>query len=148
MAITFVRGFRRIGWVATFPLAAFLILLFSEQTREVYQFDRKQVDREACPWEKPIEISMIHAKAYFPIETSEEDIGKAIAEIEKEWKEVQVPDSFIPCPYEVIPLRRMNRFKLLGLSLCSLFVAALVIQFSISVVVWVVRGFIRRDYKA
>src|SRR5215831_5088681 len=32
--VNFVRGFRRIGWVATIPIAAFLILIFFETTKE------------------------------------------------------------------------------------------------------------------
>ena len=34
MALNFVRGFRRIGWVITFPLAALIVLVFYEDTKE------------------------------------------------------------------------------------------------------------------
>jgi hypothetical protein len=34
MTINWIRGFRRIGWVVTIPLAAFIIFLFYEETKE------------------------------------------------------------------------------------------------------------------
>jgi len=34
MPVNWVRGFRRIGWVVTFPIAALIVLVFYEDTKE------------------------------------------------------------------------------------------------------------------
>ncbi|MBZ5500134.1 MAG: hypothetical protein LAP85_27380 [Acidobacteriia bacterium] len=67
MALNLVRGFRRIGWVVTFPLAAFLVLVFYENTKEFSPSNyevAKPIDYDALakqagatsstpgPWEK------------------------------------------------------------------------------------------------
>ena len=58
MPIKWVRGFRRIGWVVTVPLAALIVLPFYEQTIEVSGYESKQIEteREAQPWERTVEL--------------------------------------------------------------------------------------------
>jgi hypothetical protein len=146
MAINFIRGFRRIGWVLTFPLAALVVLLFYSQTKDIFKYDRKQVDSDAYAWEKVVEIPKILGKAYFPLETKEEVIRQITSDIEKEELASPFTRTAIELggrlePFEIIPQRKVNALKLAGLILASVACVGLVMQGSISILAWVLRGF-------
>ena len=146
MALNFVRGFRRIGWTLTVPLAAFVLLLFYDQTKEIFKYEYKEVEREAYSWEKTVEISSIGGTAYFPIETNEETIRKVVAEIEEENKSILEPrrigfDLRPVDPYEITPQEKVNTLKFAGLALFSFAGVAIFIQGSISILAWILKGF-------
>jgi hypothetical protein len=147
VAINRVRGFRRIGWVLAFPLAAFVVGLFYGQTKEIFRYDWKQVDRDAFAWEKVVETPKFGGKAYFPVGTKEEVIRQVTSDIEKE-----EPAKLFARPavgefgafwgsYEIIPQTKVNALKLAGLILASVACVGLIIQGSISILAWVFKGF-------
>jgi hypothetical protein len=147
MTINWVRGFRRFGWVVTIPLAGFVVFLFYDGTKDVFRYDRKQVEREANSWEKVIEIPSIRGKAYFPMEIDGETIRNVVAEIEAKEKSPAFEEAISTgfdlhtSPYEIIPHKRLNILKLAGLIFVSFAVVAIIIQGSISILAWVLRGF-------
>jgi len=61
MTINWIRGFRRIGWVVTFPLAAFIVLAFYDKTKEFspddYEFE--QIDSESIKWSPGTDVAII-----------------------------------------------------------------------------------------
>ncbi len=147
MAVNWVRGFRRIGWVLTFPLAAFVVIFFFSQTKEIFRYDWKQVDRDAFAWEKVVETPKFRGKAYFPVGTKEEVIRQVTSDIEK-GEPVKLfarsaVGEFGAClgSYEIIPQTKVNALKLAGLILASVACVGLIIQGSISILAWVGRGF-------
>lgn len=52
MPVNWVRGFRRLGWVVTVPLAGFFVLLFYGQTNDVVGYDRHAIAAyiDSNPW--------------------------------------------------------------------------------------------------
>ena len=150
MPTNWVRGFRRIGWVVTAPIAAFIVLLFYEQTKDVSGYQSEQCNREVQPWERTVELSNIRSKAYLPMDTNEEVIRKISASIEKECLSKQDCVKFVESlkkhegqmdPYAITVEKKVNKFKLAGLIIGALACVALAIQGSISVLAWIARGF-------
>jgi hypothetical protein len=184
MTINWTRGFRRIGWVATFPLAAFIILMFHDETKEFAGYDHDLIsskyaainpnkcDETINEWKKDGHLTIIPGSKHYQVAIVSDAMReiykyttangalttnpreclsteKIIALLKKEkagdtsraddlstWR---LHNAF-PNAYEV-ETQRFNKPKLAGLIAGSFVAVALLIQTSISLLAWIMRGF-------
>jgi hypothetical protein len=151
MAINWIRGFRRIGWVVTFPLMALIIFVFYDSTKEfsASNYGVKQVDWfEANAPDIPAQytIARLEDPSYGEINFSYlKDVPEGVvSKIMKDFLARQKPN---PGPWQkhqhwrFTVHREVNRVKLIGLIIGAFACVALVIQGSISILAWILRGF-------
>ena len=160
MSINWVRGFRRIGWLVAFPLAAFIVLVFCECTKEFSASDYREsyVETSALPQGlRRLEYQADPSSSrdtYISKEVPETIANEIAAARSREWqrhlKEARrrhvnidlsdleaVPLSTIV----IVPKTHINPLKVIGLIVVTLAGTAIVIQGSISLLAWILRGF-------
>lgn len=170
MPVNLFRGFRRIGWVLTFPLAAFVVLLVYERTNE-YSPSKYEA------WENSDNADIVASKyggvpegqaafampglgvAHFSREVSKDIVEMVL----NDFKAKQKLEAANPSPppkmgeqqgkygfADVAPKlwtfavhKQVSKLRLAGLILGSILISALIIQGSISILAWIFRGFRR-----
>ena len=166
MTINWVRGFRRIGWLVTVPLAAFVVLLFYGHTKDVVGYDHDAIaayvdshplwivsEEPTIVTARPEELKLIPKDSFdlqptHPDKMKEDRIKQVEALLGKERLTGRAPKELLDLRasdqelhrYDV-EIRRVNKPKFLGLLFGSLAGVALLIQGSISLLGWVLRGF-------
>lgn len=156
MALNFVRGFRRIGWVVTLPIAAIIVLAFYESAK-VFSSSNYEVEKtEEGPRTKyaaVVELPNSLGIALFSKEVPKEIADRIVADYAaKEVRELaglnakRTDTRFIigadpAARYDFTVHKEVSTLRLSGLIAASFALAALVIQGSISILAWVLRGF-------
>jgi hypothetical protein len=144
MKINWVRGFRRAGWVLTLLIVSIATISDYDRLKDIDGYRHSQVERESASWEKTIEISSIHGKAYFPIGATDQDVYRALTVAFPGWNSsvstTNYTGSKLPV-YEFTPLMKINRTELIGYVLAWLIGTTIVIQGSILVLAWIFKGF-------
>jgi hypothetical protein len=171
MALNFVRGFRRIGWVATFPLAALIILILYEKTKEYSPTDYmaeetnwRQENAPGVPILKLVEMPgtnfrwskcPIQASTYFSPEVPTDVAGKIVKDFAGKQEpphgkyivETDAGNNFVvddmgnTIQWKFTVHKHVRILKLSGLIIGAFAGVALVIQGSISILAWVFKGF-------
>lgn len=152
MAINSVRGFRRLGWVITLPVSAFIVLTYYENTKEFSPsnygailfkgdiFDQIDAERRQSVVEMP---SGLGGKAYFSGEVPKDVVDKILNDFEAKHKPPVPPPGYKLDPqiWTFTVHKHVSKLKLPGIIVGSLGCLALIIQGCISAFAWIGRGF-------
>jgi hypothetical protein len=156
MAINWIRGFRRIGWVATFPIAALIVLFFFEEAKEFSPSDYKveQTDPRfkspQIPWndekDTPGVVKLEWGDAYFLPEVPQGVVKEILNDFTPKassLRKVYLDDQGNPMHshWTFFVHKEVSILKLGGIILGSFACVASLIQGSISIFAWVLRGF-------
>jgi hypothetical protein len=161
MSINWVRGFRRIGWVVTFPLAALIVLLLYGQTKEFAGYDRELIfskyvtlpNGEAKFLPSPIIQNTKDQHRWIEVESASVDLIVKYLEEERKAQGLATSQSKISAVLNDLRAKkefpdrrevevfRINYIKFVGFIVGSIAGVALVIQGSISILAWIQRGF-------
>jgi hypothetical protein len=160
MGVNFVRGFRRIGWVITFPVAVLIVLVFSENAQEFSPLNYEVTQTTPTPWPADfmdgalppgvVELPGM-GRAFFLEEVPKDVVDRILNDFKAKYKPPVVSGGLVA---QVLSKERaahqtwafkvhkqVSKLRLAGLILGSVLISALIIQGGISVLAWVVRGF-------
>jgi hypothetical protein len=159
MAINWISGFRRIGWVLTLPLAALIVLAFYRDTKQFsaagYEVQQEAVKakEEWREWQleppAPGVVPLESANAYFLPDVPKDVVKEIVNDfVLKDPRDPSLVKTYLDekgrpmrSHLTFTVYRQVNKFKLSGLIAGSIVISALFIQGSISVLAWIVRGF-------
>jgi hypothetical protein len=158
VTINGIRGFRRIGWPLTFPLAALIVLAFYESTKEFspagydVQLESPQPEDQQHVWveikKRPGVVALKWGYAHFLPEVPKHVVEQILNDFDLKVSKVPSLDRvYVDDHGDAMPLhwtftvyRAVNKFKLAGLIAGSLAFSILVIQGAISALAWIAGG--------
>jgi hypothetical protein len=171
MATNFIRGFRRIGWVVTVPLVAFIIFVLYEKTKEFSPTDYEAAQTNFYQeWKQGVPILSfilqpdisfrwlscpVQIGVYFSREVPMDVVGKIVKDFARKQnppigayhietdagKNFVVDDSGTGIEWKFTVHKQVSMLRLAGLIIGTFACVALIIQGSISILAWIFRGF-------
>jgi hypothetical protein len=171
MAINWVRGFRRIGWVVTFPVAGLIILALYEKTKEYsptnYEVAETNWRVESALGGTTLRLVQVpginfrwlncpaQVSAYFSPDVPMDVVRKIVKDFAGKQeppygvyhvetdagKNYVVDEMGNTIQWKFTVHKIINRLKLAGLVAGSVVIPGLVIQGFISIFAWILRGF-------
>jgi hypothetical protein len=154
MPTNWVRGVRRIGWVATLLLTPPIIYIAFQETKEFAGYNRELIASKYIAENKflpsPVTSTKPQDPEWMEVEPASADLiikyleeerqhMKSTLSYETSLEELRREGSF---PYRSeVEILRVNKIKFIGWTVVSIVGVAIILQGSISILAWVLRGF-------